>query len=78
MVTPTSPELLEQQALRLRPDDRLKLTRALVESFSGFSEEQIEQLWLDEAESRDCDIDSGKIEPIAGSEVFLRIRSRYR
>lgn len=64
--------------LKLTPDAKLKLTRSLVESLSQLSEKEIERLWLDEAERRDFDMESGKTPGIAGDEVFRRIRARYK
>ena len=40
------------------------------------TEEQILELWLDEAERRNREIDEGKLSEIPGDEVFRWIRAR--
>lgn len=69
---------LEQAALRLQPRDRARLAHSLVESLGGLSREELTALWLDEAERRDEELASGKVQGIPGEEVFARIESRYR
>lgn len=70
-------ESLEQAALRLQPEARAKLAHSLVESLGQLSRQQLEGLWLDEAERRDQEMESGKVEGIQGEDVFSRIESRY-
>jgi putative addiction module component (TIGR02574 family) len=76
----TSPTVdsVERAALGLSAAARLKLTRALVDSLAGLSEADINQLWLDEAERRDDDFESGRIKGAPGAEVMARIRARHR
>ena len=71
-------ESVEQAALQLKPDARLKLTRRLLSSLSSLSEEEIDSLWLDEAEQRDSEMESGQVTGIPGKEVFRRIRARFK
>ena len=71
-------ESIEQAALRLQPSMRLHLTRLLVDSLAGLGEGEIEQLWLDEAERRDDDLESRRVVGIPGDEVFARIRARLK
>ncbi len=71
-------ESLQQAALRLKPDARAKLAHSLVESLSGLSREELDALWLDEAERRDAEMESGKVKGIPGQEVFARIESKYK
>lgn len=70
-------ESIEQAALQLQPEERAKLAHSLVESLGELSREQLETLWLDEAERRDHEMESGKIKGIPGEEVFSRIESKY-
>lgn len=70
-------ESLEQAALRLQPDARVKLTHALVKSLADLPEAEIAKLWLAEAERRDQEMESGAVADISGPEVFRRIRARY-
>lgn len=69
---------LEQAALRLQPRDRARLAHSLVESLGGLSREELTALWLDEAERRDEEMASGRLQGIPGEKVFARIESRYR
>ena len=48
----TDSELVTQQALDLDLKDRARLAERLLESLDGVSEEEIQELWLDEAERR--------------------------
>ena len=70
-------ESIEQAALQLQPEARAKLAHSLVESLGTLSREQLEALWLDEAERRDGEMESGKVKGIPGEEVFSRIESKY-
>ena len=78
MATVPTVESLEQAALQLKPDARARLAHSLVESLSGLSRKQLDALWLDEAERRDAEMESGKVKGIPGEEVFAHIESRYK
>lgn len=71
-------ESLERAALRLKPKARAKLVHALVGSFEGLSREELNSLWLDEAERRAAEMKSGKVVGIPGDEVFARLEARYK
>ena len=45
---------------------------------SALSEAQVAELWLDEAERRDVEMESGQVAGISGDEVFRRLYARYR
>ena len=68
---------LEAEALRLDPRERMHLAHALVSSLGEISAERIQDLWLDEAELRDAELEAGEAESVPGPEVFARIRRRY-
>ena len=70
-------ESIEQAALQLKPAARAKLAHSLVESLGALSREELEALWLDEAERRDIELESGKVKGIPGEEVFARIEAKY-
>jgi putative addiction module component (TIGR02574 family) len=70
-------ESIERAALELEPEARAKLAHSLVESLGELTREQLEALWLDEAERRDAEMESGKVKGIPGEEVFSRIESKY-
>lgn len=65
-----SPEELKAEALRLSPDARAKLARALLESLENLSEAEIESLWIEEALRRDKEFDSHKV-PMRRAEDVL-------
>lgn len=77
MATVRTIESIEQAVLRLQPGARAKLAHSLVESLGALSREQLEILWLDEAERRDEEMESGTVQGIPGEEVFARIRAKY-
>lgn len=49
----------------------------LAHSLGELAREQLETLWLDEAERRDQEMGSGKVKGSPGEEVFSRIESKY-
>ncbi|MDF1543118.1 MAG: addiction module protein [Anaerosomatales bacterium] len=66
---------LTREALRLDPTRRATLARQLLASLDDLSEEEIEQLWLEEAERRRIEIQSGRVNPIPMDEVFAQARA---
>lgn len=71
-------EFIQEAALQLTPTSRVALTHALVQSLAALSEAQVAELWLEEAERRDAEMESGRVAGIPGEEVFRRLYSRYR
>ncbi|HVS00347.1 MAG TPA: addiction module protein [Thermoanaerobaculia bacterium] len=67
---------LEAEALKLRPDARAKLAASLLHSLEDLKEEEIEELWLDEAERRNREIEEGTLSEIPAEEVFREVRAR--
>ena len=67
---------LRTEALKLTPEARAALAHSLVLSLDDLSPEEIERLWLDEAERRDREMEELGVAGIAGDEVFARIRTR--
>ena len=65
------------EALALPADARLGLVEQLLASLNLPLSGEIEQQWAEEAEKRVGEIDSGKVQPIAGEEVFARLRKKY-
>ena len=66
---------LEEEALRLKLDDRAALAATLLRSLEEVSEAEHERLWVAEAERRQQDIESGQVETIPGEEVLRRHRA---
>lgn len=76
MSTTSDLEAIQQAALKLNPTARMALTHALVQSLAALSEAQVAELWLEEAERRDAEMESGRVVGIPGEEVFRRIYAR--
>lgn len=68
---------LETEALRLDPRERAHLAHVIVASLSDLTTDEIQDLWLDEAERRDAELESGDVAGIPTSGVFARIRDRH-
>lgn len=69
---------LEEQALGLPPEDRARLAHELLESLDVLSSAELEQLWTQEAERRAQEIESGRAQLVAGSEVSRKVRALVR
>jgi putative addiction module component (TIGR02574 family) len=66
-----------EEALSLPADIRLSLIEKLLTSLNLPIDEEIDQLWAEEAERRVSQIEEGKIKLVPGKEVFDRIRSKH-
>lgn len=66
------------QALQLSPEDRARLALQLLASLeeSGESAEEIEKLWIAEAERRFQELRSGVVQGIPAGEVFAALRAK--
>jgi putative addiction module component (TIGR02574 family) len=67
---------LKREALRLDPTDRARLAHELLVSLDELPEPEVERLWLEEAERRRHDVESGKSGLIPADEVFARLRAK--
>ncbi len=65
------------QAMALSPDDRALLADRLLNSLDSPRRKEIDLLWADEAERRIQQIRNGEVKPIAGEEVFKKIRQTF-
>lgn len=77
MTMPPSIESIEQAAMQLQPGARLELTHLLVQSLDALPEATLAELWLDEAQRRDVEMDRDATPGIPGETVFQRLRARY-
>ena len=66
-----------EEALSLPADVRLSLVEKLLTSLNLPIDEQIDQLWAEEAERRVSQIEEGKTKLVPGEEVFSRIRAKH-
>jgi putative addiction module component (TIGR02574 family) len=68
---------IEKAALTLTPEDRARLVLCILESLESTTDsaEEIEKLWLLEAERRFQELRTGAVEGIPAEKVFAEIRS---
>jgi hypothetical protein len=69
-------EQVETEALKLEPQARAKLAEKLLRSLDDLPDEDIEQLWAEEAVRRDAELDSGSASMRDAEDVFRDARSR--
>jgi putative addiction module component (TIGR02574 family) len=72
----TDTRKLEKQAQGLSPEERAQLAMALIERLDQGRDEDVEELWLDEAERRLEEYRTGRIESIPANEVFEKIEKK--
>ena len=66
---------LENEMLKLDPPTRARLAEVLLRSLDDLSENEVEALWLDEAERREKAWDAGEVEGIPAEQVMRELRS---
>lgn len=69
---------IETEVLKLLPSERARLAEKLLESLEDLSEAENEQVWAEEAERRDKELDSNPPESTPADEVFRDARSKLR
>jgi len=69
---------IEKDALRLSLEDRARLAVRLLSSLESGTEppEEIEQLWIAEAERRFQELRGGVVQGIPAQEVFAELRNK--
>ena len=72
------PREIESEALQLPPKERARLAQRLLASLDTESDRDAERVWLQEAERRLDELESGKVTGIAAEQVFKRARSTLR
>jgi putative addiction module component (TIGR02574 family) len=72
------PREIESEALQLPPKERARLAQRLLASLDPASDRDAERVWLQEAERRLDELESGKIAGIPAEQVFKRARSTLR
>lgn len=66
---------IEKEVLALPLEDRARLAEKLLESLENLSEQEFEQLWLDEAVRRAKEIDEGKVKLVSSEEFERRVQA---
>lgn len=69
---------VEHEALLLSPKERAKLAHKLLLSLDVLSEEELNELWLDEASRRAQELDNGESQPVSSEEVMEKARALLR
>jgi len=69
---------IEREIRGLKPEEQEHLLRALVEELDGPPDPGVEQAWLDEAQRRSREIDSGAAKPISAEEVLAKARAELK
>lgn len=67
---------IEELAQDLPAKERARIALKLIESLDQGSDEDVEELWLNEAERRLSEYDAGKTEARPADEVFAEIEKK--
>ncbi len=66
-----------KEALLLPLEDRAELVEQLLQSLNIPTQEEIDRLWIEEAEKRVREYEEGKIKSLDGEQVLREIRNKY-
>ena len=69
---------LEAEALKLSPNSRARLAEKLLHSLEGVTDAEIERAWVEEAQRRDEEWDTGEASSKPAEEVLRDARSQVR
>lgn len=72
----TKLERLAKEALTLNAEERATFAELLIASLEGAVE--IDQVWIDEAERRDAELDRGEVEAIPLEKALAQLRTRSK
>lgn len=65
---------IAREALQLAPAQRAELADFLVESLASDPPDEIQRLWIDEANRRLAEVRAGKVSTIPGEDVLAEAR----
>ncbi len=65
---------IEYEALHLPEKERAELVRKLVLSLDKYTDSELQDDWLDEAQRRASDLDYGRVKGVSSEEVLRRAR----
>jgi putative addiction module component (TIGR02574 family) len=69
---------LKKAVLHLSPKERAEFAQLLLESLDTLPEQELRELWLDEAARRAEEIDLGKVQMISGEELERQVQDLFR
>jgi putative addiction module component (TIGR02574 family) len=67
--------VLTREALALPGQDRACLAELLLSSLDDLPEQEVERLWVVEAQRRVAEIDRGELPPVTAEELRHRVRT---
>ncbi|GMV32094.1 MAG: hypothetical protein AMXMBFR59_42190 [Rhodanobacteraceae bacterium] len=62
----------------LSAEERADLIRALFGELDGPSDTVVDNVWVEEARRRQCELASGTVKSIPGQQVFANLRERLK
>ena len=71
-------EEIERELLNLPADDRARLVRELLASLDDLPSQELDRLWLEEANRRATQIDAGEVALVTGEEVDRKATALLR
>ncbi|MGH8659872.1 MAG: addiction module protein [Gammaproteobacteria bacterium] len=69
---------IEKEIHALSTEDKTTLLRALIADLDDEVDENIEQLWLEEAQRRYRELEEGLVKAVPAEEVFRRARAKLK
>ncbi len=66
---------LIEEALKLDARERASMAGRLLESLDDLSADEVERLWLDEAQRRDVAVQDGKLSSVPAQQVIAELRA---
>ena len=66
---------LIKEALKLDPRERASMAGRLLESLDDLSADEVEHLWLDEAQRRDTAVEDGRLPSTPASQVIAGLKA---
>ena len=69
---------IETEIRGLERDDQEQLLRVLVEELDGPPDADVERAWLEEAQRRSRELDTGAVDTIPADEVFAKARDQLK
>jgi hypothetical protein len=66
---------LIEEALKLDSRERASLAGRLLESLDELSTDEVENLWLDEAQRRDAAVQGGKLSSVPAQQVIDELKA---
>ncbi len=66
---------LIKEALKLNARERASMAGRLLESLDDLSAEELENLWLDEAQRRDAAVQEGKLPSVPAQQAIAELKA---